>query len=165
MRYIVNEIELNLHVGFIIDNGRTTYLKVETLRVLNVLIDNSGSSVPKVTLLDVISASSDAEDSACKEALLLASIKELRDLLGADVITTVADIGYQWDAELIKRSGSNLSAPDLSTVNIIKRIIVTIIISSAIVWGFKSIKSYFPAEPDEAQQTSKVMTEMTRFTS
>lgn len=95
MRFIVNGIELNLTSGLIISQGETSAIRAKTLLVLKYLINHKESIVTKQALLSTI-----WHDVVVQEQVLVQSIKEIRQLLGSDVIKTYPRQGYQWVAEL-----------------------------------------------------------------
>mgnify|MGYP000131904883 FL=1 len=95
MRFIYNDIELNLNAGVLIKNGQTISIRAKTLLVLKYLIANQDKVVNKQEILASV-----WHDVIVQEQVLVQSIKEIRDLLGSHVIKTYPRQGYQWTAEL-----------------------------------------------------------------
>jgi len=99
MQYILDDIKLDLNSGLIFKNDKKLKIRAKTLLVLKFLIENKHQVVTKQSLLDHIWA-----DVVVQEQVLVQSIKEIRDLLGSDVIKTYSRQGYQWTAQLQKVS-------------------------------------------------------------
>jgi len=97
MQFTLNEFELNLTSGSITHQGKITHIRAKTLLVLTYLITHKDRVVTKQELLTTI-----WHDVVVQEQVLVQSIKEIRDLLGRDVIKTYSRQGYQWTAELIE---------------------------------------------------------------
>ncbi len=97
MQFTLNEFELNLTSGSITHQGQVTNIRAKTLLVLTYLITHKNRIVTKQELLTTI-----WHDVVVQEQVLVQSIKEIRDLLGRDVIKTYSRQGYQWTAELIE---------------------------------------------------------------
>jgi DNA-binding winged helix-turn-helix (wHTH) protein len=97
MQFTLNEFELNLTSGLITHQGQVTNIRAKTLLVLTYLITHKNRIVTKQELLTSI-----WHDVIVQEQVLVQSIKEIRDLLGRDVIKTYSRQGYQWTAELIE---------------------------------------------------------------
>jgi len=97
MQFTLNEFELNLTSGSITHQGQVTNIRAKTLLVLTYLITHKDRIVTKQELLTTI-----WHDVVVQEQVLVQSIKEIRDLLGRDVIKTYSRQGYQWTAELIE---------------------------------------------------------------
>lgn len=95
MRYTFADIELNLITGVIIKAGEKINVRAKTLLVLSYLISHQKEIVTKQTLLDIV-----WRDVVVQEQVLVQSIKEIRDILGSEVIKTYPRIGYQWTAQL-----------------------------------------------------------------
>jgi len=91
------DIELNLTAGLIIKAGQEVNIRAKTLLVLKYLINHKEQIVTKKALLDEI-----WHDVVVQEQVLVQSIKEIRNLLGSNVIKTYPRQGYQWVAELDK---------------------------------------------------------------
>lgn len=104
MRYILDDIKLDLISGLIFKNGKKITIRAKTLLVLKFLIENKHQIVSKKALLAQVWS-----DVVVQEQVLVQSIKEIRDLLGADVIKTYPRQGYQWTAQL-QKTKSNLPA-------------------------------------------------------
>lgn len=75
--------------------GETIHIRAKTLLVLKHLITHKNSIVTKQALLSTI-----WQDVVVQEQVLVQSIKEIRSLLGSDVIKTYPRQGYQWTATL-----------------------------------------------------------------
>lgn len=103
MLYILGDIKLDLNSGLILKNGKQINIRAKTLLVLKFLIENKHQVVNKKLLLDQVWS-----DVVVQEQVLVQSIKEIRDLLGSDVIKTYPRQGYQWTAQL-KKISPNLS--------------------------------------------------------
>ena len=97
MQFTLNEFELNLTSGSITYQGQVTNIRAKTLLVLTYLISHKNRIVTKQELLTTI-----WHDVVVQEQVLVQSIKEIRGLLGRDVIKTYSRQGYQWTAELIE---------------------------------------------------------------
>jgi len=97
MQFTLNEFELNLTSGSITHQGQVTHIRAKTLLVLTYLITHKDRIVTKQELLTTI-----WHDVVVQEQVLVQSIKEIRDLLGRDVIKTYSRQGYQWTAELVE---------------------------------------------------------------
>jgi DNA-binding winged helix-turn-helix (wHTH) protein/tetratricopeptide (TPR) repeat protein len=95
MRYTFADIELNLTTGIIIKAGDKINVRAKTLLVLTYLIKYSNDIVTKKTLIETI-----WHDVVVQDQVLVQSIKEIRDILGSEVIKTYPRMGYQWTAEL-----------------------------------------------------------------
>jgi len=95
MRFTLNGIELNLTAGSIIHQDEVTNIRAKTLLVLKYLISHQDKIVTKQELISTI-----WHDVVVQEQVLVQSIKEIRGLLGSDVIKTYPRQGYQWTAEL-----------------------------------------------------------------
>ena len=108
MNIIVNDVELNLITGIAVKNGQKINIRAKTLLVLNYLINNRESIVAKSTLLDEI-----WHNVVVQDQVLVQSIKEIRDLLGSQVIRTFSRQGYQWVATFTLIS-ENDKAPNVS---------------------------------------------------
>jgi len=101
MQFTLNEFELNLTSGSITHQGQVTHIRAKTLLVLTYLITHKTRIVNKQELLTTI-----WHDVVVQEQVLVQSIKEIRNLLGRDVIKTYPRQGYQWTAELIERQSA-----------------------------------------------------------
>jgi len=105
MRFTLNDIELNLTAGSILQHGVSNSIRAKTLLVLKYLITHRDKIVTKQELLTTI-----WHDVVVQEQVLVQSIKEIRKLLGSDVIKTYPRQGYQWTAELAAVEPSNKSS-------------------------------------------------------
>ncbi|ACA86937.1 winged helix-turn-helix domain-containing protein [Shewanella woodyi] len=94
MRYLLNDIEIDLKLGYVIKLGVKHSVRAKTLQVLAYLIEHDQEVVTKQSLLDTI-----WHDVVVQEQVLVQSIKEIRDLLGAEVIKTYPRQGYCWVAD------------------------------------------------------------------
>jgi DNA-binding winged helix-turn-helix (wHTH) protein/tetratricopeptide (TPR) repeat protein len=95
LRYTFADIELNLTAGIIIKAGERINVRAKTLLVLTYLIHHPKDIVTKKTLIEKI-----WYDVVVQEQVLVQSIKEIRDMLGSEVIKTYPRMGYQWTAAL-----------------------------------------------------------------
>jgi len=95
MQFTLNDFELNLTSGSITHQGQVTNIRAKTLLVLKYLITHKDRVVTKQELLTTI-----WHDVIVQEQVLVQSIKEIRDILGSNVIKTYSRQGYQWTAEL-----------------------------------------------------------------
>jgi len=95
MQYILDDIKLDLNSGLIFKNGNKINIRAKTLLVLKFLIENKQQIVSKKALLTQIWS-----NVVVQEQVLVQSIKEIRDVLGSDVIKTYPRQGYQWTAPL-----------------------------------------------------------------
>ncbi|SFD59250.1 winged helix-turn-helix domain-containing protein [Pseudoalteromonas denitrificans] len=95
MLYLLGDIQLDLHSGWIIKNDKKTNIRAKTLLVLKYLTENKNDVVTKQALLDHV-----WHGVVVQEQVLVQSIKEIRDLLGSDVIKTYPKKGYQWTAQI-----------------------------------------------------------------
>lgn len=95
MRFTLADIELNLTSGVITKEGQQISVRAKTLLVLKHLITHKEEIVTKQSLLDTI-----WHDVVVQDQVLVQSIKEIRDILGSQVIKTYPRQGYQWTAEL-----------------------------------------------------------------
>lgn len=95
MRYLSGVNEIDLNKGIVIKSGVRYSVRAKTLQVLRLLIEHRETTVDKAVLLDTI-----WHDVVVQEQVLVQSIKEIRDLLGSDVIKTYPRKGYQWVAEI-----------------------------------------------------------------
>jgi len=103
MQLLINNIDVNLTSGIVVKEDKRTNIRAKTLQVLQYLIENKNRIVTKSELLNDI-----WHDVVVQEQVLVQSIKEIRDLLGMDVIKTFSRQGYQWVGEyteLNQRSG------------------------------------------------------------
>jgi len=94
LRYTFADIELNLTAGIIIKAGEKINVRAKTLLVLTYLIHHPKDIVTKKTLIEKI-----WYDVVVQEQVLVQSIKEIRDMLGSEVIKTYPRMGYQWTVE------------------------------------------------------------------
>jgi len=122
MRYIFADIELHLTTGFIIKAGEKINVRAKTLLVLTYLITHQKDIVTKKTLLEKI-----WHDVVVQDQVLVQSIKEIRDILGSEVIKTYPRMGYQWTAELTPiPTKKSLALTQFSTKKIVMFVLCTI---------------------------------------
>lgn len=95
MRFTLADIDINLTSGVITKEGKQISVRAKTLLVLRYLITHKEEIVTKQNLLDTI-----WHDVVVQDQVLVQSIKEIRDILGSQVIKTYPRQGYQWTAEL-----------------------------------------------------------------
>ena len=106
MQFTLHDIELNLSVGSVtLNDGSSINIRAKTLLVLKHLITHKHKIVTKQELLDAI-----WHDVVVQEQVLVQSIKEIRHLLGSDVIKTYPRQGYQWTAELTIKTPKSLKS-------------------------------------------------------
>jgi len=128
LRIALNDIEINLTSGFIIKQDETFSVRAKTLLVLKHLIAHKERVVTKDELLSTI-----WHDVIVQEQVLVQSIKEIRQLLGSEVIKTYPRQGYQWAIDVTEIN--DLTAPTfnrysaylMSTVAFISVIVLSII--------------------------------------
>ncbi|CAM4237539.1 winged helix-turn-helix domain-containing protein [Pseudoalteromonas byunsanensis] len=84
---------IDLKQGVISKEHRHHRVRAKTLQVLQMLLLNHQQVVSKQRLLETI-----WQGVVVQEQVLTQSIKELRDVLGADTIKTFPKAGYQWVA-------------------------------------------------------------------
>ncbi|NQZ79634.1 MAG: winged helix-turn-helix domain-containing protein [Colwellia sp.] len=94
MQLLINNIEVNLTSGSVLKDNNRINIRAKTLQVLQCLIKNRDRIVTKNELLSDI-----WRDVVVQEQVLVQSIKEIRDLLGIDVIKTFPRQGYRWVGE------------------------------------------------------------------
>jgi DNA-binding winged helix-turn-helix (wHTH) protein/tetratricopeptide (TPR) repeat protein len=104
MRFTLDDIELNLTTGIITKEDKQISVRAKTLLVLKHLIANKEEIVTKQDLLGTI-----WHDVVVQDQVLVQSIKEIRDILGSQVIKTYPRQGYQWTAELTATAPKSLS--------------------------------------------------------
>ncbi len=95
MRYTLADIKVNLTTGIITKEGKEISVRAKTLLVLKHLIAHKKDVVTKQTLLNTI-----WHDVVVQDQVLVQSVKEIRDILGSQVIKTYPRQGYQWTGEL-----------------------------------------------------------------
>ncbi|WP_105169971.1 tetratricopeptide repeat protein [Pseudoalteromonas sp. T1lg23B] len=84
---------IDLKLGVISKARMCHRVRAKTLQVLQILLLNNHQIVSKQRLLEAI-----WQDVVVQEQVLTQSIKELRDIFGADAIKTFPKAGYQWVA-------------------------------------------------------------------
>jgi DNA-binding winged helix-turn-helix (wHTH) protein/tetratricopeptide (TPR) repeat protein len=94
MQLLINNIDVNLTSGVVVKDDNRSNIRAKTLQVLQCLIENKDRIVTKSELLEVI-----WHDVVVQEQVLVQSIKEIRDLLGINVIKTFPRQGYRWVEE------------------------------------------------------------------
>lgn len=95
MLYNINGLQVDVKKGVVINGSKKIAIRSKTLQVLVMLIDKKHRVVTKQELLNSI-----WHDVIVQEQVLAQSVKELRDLLGSDIIKTFPRNGYQWVADL-----------------------------------------------------------------
>ncbi|MBQ4836229.1 winged helix-turn-helix domain-containing protein [Pseudoalteromonas luteoviolacea] len=106
MRFKVDNKEVDLVRGVVVCTLDTQQkpidIRAKTLQVLTLLVENSDRVVTKQELLEQI-----WRDLVVQDQVLVQSIKEIRDLLGANTIKTFPKKGYRWvaDIELVQKAG------------------------------------------------------------
>ena len=98
------EFKIDLKVGKVSHGSQVFNLRAKTLQVLTMLVNNAEHIVTKQQLLDEIWS-----DVVVQEQVLVQSIKEIRDILGSDVVKTYPRKGYQWVAPIQVITPSKLS--------------------------------------------------------
>ncbi|MCF2907863.1 winged helix-turn-helix domain-containing protein [Pseudoalteromonas sp. DL2-H2.2] len=95
MRYLLNQVEVDLLKGTAVTDEGAKAIRGKTLAVLQVLLQHAEQVVTKAQLLDTV-----WQGVVVQEQVLVQSIRELRELLGADSIKTHPRIGYQLTVEV-----------------------------------------------------------------
>ncbi|MBU2893748.1 tetratricopeptide repeat protein [Colwellia sp. D2M02] len=150
MRFTLADIEINLTAGVIIKDGEKINVRAKTLLVLKYLITHQQEVVTKQRLLDEI-----WHDVIVQEQVLVQSIKEIRDILGSQVIKTYPRQGYQWTADLTEVVCTPLTKNPFISSKITKLIIILI----TVVVTFFLYKSQQAANQLDPQLSSqKIMT-------
>ncbi|WP_171045613.1 winged helix-turn-helix domain-containing protein [Pseudoalteromonas rubra] len=90
MRYLLNNVEVDLVKGIATTSDGSRDIRAKTLAVLQILIQYSDRIVTKAQLLDTV-----WRGVVVQEQVLVQSIRELREIFGADAIKTHPRIGYQ----------------------------------------------------------------------
>lgn len=122
MHFLLDNIEINLTSGVIIKEGEVTNVRAKTLQVLKFLILNKERIVTKQELLTSI-----WQDVVVQEQVLVQSIKEIRNILGSDVIKTYPRQGYQWTADIEQNHQGKLSKQKRYILTVIVLMIITIL--------------------------------------
>ncbi|MBQ4812260.1 tetratricopeptide repeat protein [Pseudoalteromonas luteoviolacea] len=99
MRFRLENKEVDLTRGKVrfldVEPVQTFEIRAKTLQVMEVLVQNRERVVTKQELLDSVWS-----DLVVQEQVLVQSIKEVRDLLGAETIKTFPKLGYRWIAAI-----------------------------------------------------------------
>ena len=95
MRFHIDNKVIDTTTGMVIDSEGETSIRAKTLQVLTYLIEHKSHIVDKQSILEHV-----WDDVIVQDQVLTQSIKEIRDLLGANVIKTYSRKGYQWVAPL-----------------------------------------------------------------
>ncbi|KID58330.1 hypothetical protein JF50_06570 [Pseudoalteromonas luteoviolacea] len=97
MRFKIDNKEVDLTRGVIYTQGSQQRhdIRAKTLQVLTLLVENPDRVVTKQELLNNVWC-----DVVVQDQVLVQSIKEIRDMLGASTIKTFPKIGYRWVAEI-----------------------------------------------------------------
>ncbi|WP_462172400.1 winged helix-turn-helix domain-containing protein [Pseudoalteromonas xiamenensis] len=95
MQYFGTGFQIDVRQGVISKGNEVYTLRAKTLQVIALLLREKDSVVSKDRMLAEIWS-----DVIVQEQVLVQSIKEIRDILGADVIRTFPRQGYQWVAEI-----------------------------------------------------------------
>ncbi|NTS77931.1 winged helix-turn-helix domain-containing protein [Catenovulum sp. SM1970] len=133
MKYYFDNSKINLKNGQIFHLGQTHQLRAKTLLVLKALIERQDCIVDKSELLAQI-----WPDVVVQEQVLVQSIKEIRDILGSDVIKTYPKKGYQW-------------VQTLETSNRNKQHSIYTIIAGAILLAFLALAWFWQQQIDQEQ--------------
>jgi len=125
MQLLINTIEVNLTSGSALKDDSRTNIRAKTLQVLQCLIENRDRIVTKNELLSDI-----WRDVVVQEQVLVQSIKEIRDLLGIEVIKTFPRQGYRWVGEYTElNKKSKIYQPlVITTIVLLSIILLTIFI-------------------------------------
>jgi DNA-binding winged helix-turn-helix (wHTH) protein/tetratricopeptide (TPR) repeat protein len=129
MRYTFADIEINLTAGIIIKAGEKINVRAKTLLVLTYLIQHPKDIVTKKTLIETI-----WHDVVVQDQVLVQSIKEIRAILGNEVIKTYPRVGYQWTVELTPiPTKKGLALTQLSKKNTVSLITVLVFLITLLV--------------------------------
>ncbi len=104
MRYLLNQVEIDLLKGTATTHEASHDIRAKTLAVLKILIQHSDQVVTKTQLLETV-----WQGVVVQEQVLVQSIRELREILGADCIKTHPRIGYQLAVAPIPIQGSKVT--------------------------------------------------------
>ncbi len=133
MRYTFADIELDLTAGIIIKAGEKINVRAKTLLVLTYLIQHPKDIVTKKTLLETI-----WHDVVVQDQVLVQSIKEIRDILGSEVIKTYPRTGYQWTVQLTPMTSkkrfalSQLSKRNIAILTTVAVLLIALLISQVV---------------------------------
>jgi DNA-binding winged helix-turn-helix (wHTH) protein len=129
MRYTFADIEINLTAGIIIKAGEKINVRAKTLLVLTYLIQHPKDILTKKTLIETI-----WHDVVVQDQVLVQSIKEIRAILGNEVIKTYPRVGYQWTVELTPiPTKKGLALTQLSKKNTVSLITVLVFLITLLV--------------------------------
>ncbi|KZN36784.1 hypothetical protein N480_16060 [Pseudoalteromonas luteoviolacea S2607] len=108
MRFRLENKEVDLTQGKVYSldaqSDQSYDIRAKTLQVMEMLVHNRDRVVTKQELLDSVWG-----DLVVQEQVLVQSIKEVRDLLGAGTIKTFPKLGYRWVATIeVKDTSSRL---------------------------------------------------------
>ena len=95
MRFQIDDKVVDTVTGIVKSADSETSIRAKTLQVLNYLIEHKSDIVAKKDVIKHV-----WDDVVVQEQILTQSIKEIRDLLGPQVIKTYSRKGYQWVAPL-----------------------------------------------------------------
>jgi len=96
MRFQIEDKVLDTVTGIVTSADSEHSIRAKTLQVLNYLIEHKTDIVSKQAVINAV-----WDDVVVQDQVLTQSIKEIRDLLGANVIKTYSRKGYQWVAPLL----------------------------------------------------------------
>ena len=95
MRFQIHDKVVDTVTGIVKSADSEISIRAKTLQVLNYLIEHKSDIVAKQDVIKHV-----WDDVVVQEQILTQSIKEIRDLLGPQVIKTYSRKGYQWVAPL-----------------------------------------------------------------
>lgn len=134
---------IDLKQGVISKNGKNQAVRAKTLQVLIMLIQHADEVVSKKRLLDII-----WHDVVVQEQVLTQSIKELRDVLGSQVIKTFPKDGYQWVAPITAINTRNRIAVFIGAIIGIGLLLTLIISVNSKQQGNAFSIAFLPVEND-----------------
>ena len=131
MRFQIDDKVLDTVAGIVSSVDSEQSIRAKTLQVLNYLIEHKSDIVSKQAVINAV-----WDDVVVQDQVLTQSIKEIRDLLGANVIKTYSRKGYQWVAPLLPES---IQSEPIQSVNSQTRIKTRQVIDKSKVWIGASI--------------------------
>ncbi|KZN58870.1 winged helix-turn-helix domain-containing protein [Pseudoalteromonas luteoviolacea] len=144
MRFRLENKEVDLTQGKVCSldsqSGQTYDIRAKTLQVMEMLVHNRDRIVTKQELLDRVWG-----DLVVQEQVLVQSIKEVRDLLGAGTIKTFPKLGYRWVATIeVIVTSSTLGISLKTNQLIIGTILCVILVCSVYLGVINSTSSQLP---------------------
>ncbi|MCG7533840.1 winged helix-turn-helix domain-containing protein [Pseudoalteromonas sp. OOF1S-7] len=139
MRYLLSQVEIDLLKGTAITAQGTKAIRAKTLAVLQILIQHADQVVTKAQLLDTV-----WQGVVVQEQVLVQSIRELRELLGADSIKTHPRTGYQLVAEVIPIQRIKVANYRRSAVVLTVLILAVSWLMLSGQWGAKNHAAHYP---------------------